>query len=89
MPRLRGEKEAPVAKGKSQKRGPVRAERGPARPLGPADPPMCGCCRTGVCQLPDDLFTKTMAYEDINYAVASHRGSICHLQRLERVSQLF
>ena len=25
----------------------------------------------GVCQLPDGLFTKTLAYEDINYAVAS------------------
>lgn len=25
----------------------------------------------GVCQLPGDLFTKTLAYEDINYSVAS------------------
>ena len=43
----------------------------------------------GICQLPGGLYTKTLEYEDINYAVASTEGSDCHYQRVERVPELF
>ncbi len=35
----------------------------------PADHPLSRCTRTGCASSPDGLYTKTMEYEDINYAV--------------------
>ena len=60
-----------MQKAKSQKRGPVRAERDRCTLSTQQTIPYVRMLPDGVCQLPDGLFTKTMAYEDINYAVAS------------------
>ena len=63
-----------MQKAKSPKRGPVRAERQrrSRRTLSAQQTiPYVRLLPDGVCQLSDGLFTKTMAYEDINYAVAS------------------
>lgn len=42
----------------------------------------------GVCQLPGGLYTKTVEYEDINYAVASTEDQTANLRRVELISQL-
>jgi len=42
----------------------------------------------GVCKLPGGLYTKTVEYEDINYFRGIHRGSDCHIQRMELIPQL-
>lgn len=63
-----------MQKTKSPKRGPVRAERqrrGRRTLSAQQTIPYVRLLPDGVCQLPDGLFTKTLAYEDINYAVAS------------------
>ena len=63
-----------MQKAKSPKRGPVGAERqrrGRRTLSAQQTIPYVRLLPDGVCQLPDGLFTKTMAYEDINYAVAS------------------
>ena len=63
-----------MQKTKSPKRGPVRAERqrrGRHTLSAQQTIPYVRLLPDGVCQLPDGLFTKTLAYEDINYAVAS------------------
>ena len=60
-----------MQKAKSQKRGPVRAERDRRTLSAQQTIPYVRMLPDGVCQLPDGLFTKTMTYEDINYAVAS------------------
>ena len=63
-----------MQKAKRPKRGPVRAERqrrGRRTLSAQQTIPYVRLLPDGVCQLPDGLFTKTMAYEDINYAVAS------------------
>ena len=63
-----------MQKTKRPKRGPVRAERqrrGRRTLSAQQTIPYVRLLPDGVCQLPDGLFTKTLAYEDINYAVAS------------------
>ncbi len=63
-----------MQKTKAPRRGPVRAERHrrDRRTLSAQQTiPYVRLLPDGVCQLPDGLFTKTLAYEDINYAVAS------------------
>lgn len=63
-----------MQKTKAPKRGPVRAERHrrDRRALSAQQTiPYVRMLPDGVCQLPGDLFTKTLAYEDINYSVAS------------------
>ena len=60
-----------MQKAKSPKRGPVRTERDRRTLSAQQTIPYVRLLPDGVCQLPDGLFTKTMAYEDINYAVAS------------------
>ena len=63
-----------MLKTKAPRRGPVRAERHrrDRRTLSAQQTiPYVRLLPDGVCQLPDGLFTKTLAYEDINYAVAS------------------
>lgn len=65
-------KEEPIAK--SVKQRPGRADR-PSRGRGTLSAqqtiPYVRMLKDGVCQLPGGLFTKTLAYEDINYSVAS------------------
>ena len=63
-----------MQKTKAPKRGPVRAERHrrDRRALSAQQTiPYVRMLPDGVCQLPGGLFTKTLAYEDINYSVAS------------------
>lgn len=65
-----------MGKTKSAKRGksPVRAEK-PKRSRAVLSAqqtiPYVRMLPDGVCQLPGNLYTKTLAYEDINYSVAS------------------
>ena len=51
-----------MQKAKSQKRGPVRAERDRRTLSAQQTIPYVRMLPDGVCQLPDGLFTKTMAY---------------------------
>ena len=63
-----------MQKTKAPKRGPARAERHKrdCRSLSAQQTiPYVRMLPDGVCQLPGGLFTKTLAYEDINYSVAS------------------
>ena len=63
-----------MQKTKAPRRGPVKADRHrrDRRTLSAQQTiPYVRLLPDGVCQLPDGLFTKTLAYEDINYAVAS------------------
>ena len=63
-----------MQKTKAPKRGPARAERHKRdrRSLSAQQTiPYVRMLPDGVCQLPGGLFTKTLAYEDINYSVAS------------------
>ena len=64
-----------MQKTKTPKRGPVRAERHNRRGRGTLSAqqtiPYVRMLPDGICQLPGGLFTKTLAYEDINYSVAS------------------
>ena len=56
------------------RRGPVstaRHSRGRAALSAQKSIPYVRMLPDGVCQLPGNLFTKTLAYEDINYSVAS------------------
>ena len=63
-----------MQKTKSVKQRPGRADR-PSRGRGTLSAqqtiPYVRMLKDGVCQLPGGLFTKTLAYEDINYSVAS------------------
>lgn len=64
-----------MQKTKTPRRGPVRAERHNRRGRGTLSAqqtiPYVRMLPDGICQLPGGLFTKTLAYEDINYSVAS------------------
>ena len=63
-----------MQKTRAPRRGPVRAERHKRdrRSLSAQQTiPYVRMLPDGVCQLPGGLFTKTLAYEDINYSVAS------------------
>ena len=63
-----------MQKTKAPRLGPVRAERHrqDRRTLSAQQTiPYVRMLPDGVCQLPGGLFTKTLAYEDINYSVAS------------------
>lgn len=63
-----------MQKEKSPKRGPGKAEkvkRSRAVLSAQQTIPYVRMLPDGVCQLPGGLFTKTLAYEDINYSVAS------------------
>ncbi len=51
---------------KAKKRQVIAGRCPPSRPF-----PISPCSRTGFCQLPGGVYTKTLEYEDINYAVAS------------------
>ncbi len=55
---------------KSAKRSPARAKRQKTMSAQQTIP-YVRMLKDGVCQLPGGLFTKTLAYEDINYSVAS------------------
>ena len=60
---------------RAPKRGPARAERHSRQNRAALSAqqtiPYVRMLPDGVCQLPGGLFTKTLAYEDINYSVAS------------------
>ncbi len=64
-----------MQKTKAPRRGPARAERHSRRNRAALSAqqtiPYVRLLPDGVCQLPGGLFTKTLAYEDINYSVAS------------------
>lgn len=63
-----------MQKKRTPKRSPVRAERnrrGRGTLSAQQTIPYVRMLPDGVCQLPGGLFTKTVAYEDINYSVAS------------------
>lgn len=64
-----------MQKTKAPRRGPARAERHSRRNRAALSAqqtiPYVRMLPDGVCQLPGGLFTKTLAYEDINYSVAS------------------
>ena len=69
-------------KRKRPSRGPERSER-PRRDRRTLSAqqtiPYVRMLPDGVCQLPGSRFTKTLAYEDINYSVAStEAGSYTH-----------
>ena len=55
---------------KSAKRSPAKAKRQKTMSAQQTIP-YVRMLKDGVCQLPGGLFTKTLAYEDINYSVAS------------------
>lgn len=56
---------------KPQKRGTARAAKGRAGLSAQQTIPYIAMHPDGICQLPGGLYTKTLEYEDINYAVAS------------------
>lgn len=61
-----------MQKAKSVKQRPGRADRASRGTLSAQQTiPYVRMLKDGVCQLPGGLFTKTLAYEDINYSVAS------------------
>ena len=64
-----------MQKTKAPRRGPARAEQHSRRNRAALSAqqtiPYVRMLPDGVCQLPGGLFTKTLAYEDINYSVAS------------------
>ena len=64
-----------MQKTKAPRRGPARAERHSRHSRAALSAqqtiPYVRLLPDGVCQLPGGLFTKTLAYEDINYSVAS------------------
>ena len=56
---------------KPQKRGTARAAKGRAGLSAQQTIPYIAMHPDGICQIPGGLYTKTLEYEDINYAVAS------------------
>ena len=56
---------------KPQKRGTARAAKGRAGLSAQQTIPYIAMHPDGICQLPGGLYTKTLEYEDINYAAAS------------------
>ena len=61
-----------MTKSKSAKQRPAKAKPAKGGTLSAQQTiPYVRMLKDGVCQLPGGLFTKTLAYEDINYSVAS------------------
>lgn len=61
----------PKAQKSKARRGPAKAAKGRAALSAQQTIPYTVMHPDGVCQLPGNLYTKTVEYEDINYSVAS------------------